>query len=451
MPIMKMQVKSSPQAQENSSPEQKPAPVLDGRPPRPAGNPPLNKRVVSEDEMAAAVLAASQPSTLPGKRIVDVAQTEAFAISKGETGGSTKVDSLSEVAPDSTAVSLAKRPGQATSHLETKGAPPIGGGAAAVVKAPTPASPPPKATARPVVEEIEQPAPRTKVTKEQADANMKRAVKSYSEQNPEFFSIDLPSNFIYYPFKSLSMRTMKGIHQSKMNRAAEEDNIRHVVDAIGSTLEPGISAYDLSPQDFYFLMYWQRVYSYPKTPLVIRASCTNKDHLLEVAEGKKDKKTLEIDEIVNSTTLRTRELPYTGDYKEALMEHLSERAQELFLENLHIMHIETMRDVVEANNLLIAAEKTDTKKELEWQLGYASYLHSVENGVVAPLEARAAVIADMNPDDIETFDEYIRVVTNYGVDESANIRCRDCGAMCSIPLPIDAVTFLPGVQRRIAT
>jgi hypothetical protein len=308
--------------------------------------------------------------------------------------------------------------------------------------------------------------------------------KAYAEQNPEFFKIDLPSNFLFYPFKTLSARHMKGVHQAKMNRAAQEGSLRHVVDCIGSTLEPGVSAYDLTPQDFYFVMYWQRVFSYPKTPQKITTRCENPEHIKQVADGSKSLESLTIIELVGITTLKQTYLTLENRGV-ALEAVLSPRALDLWKENKDLLHVETMRDLVEATEILdrVLEEKKTTlleakseKKnkativetseianttveqqallegeELSWLMGYASYIHqpdpNFKDGRNVPLMARVKVAENMSPDDLAAFDDYINVVDNYGVEEAASIRCRDCGVVKRVVVPIDATTFLPNLQR----
>jgi hypothetical protein len=72
-----------------------------------------------------------------------------------------------------------------------------------------------------------------------------------------------------------------------------------------------------------------------------------------------------------------------------------------------------------------------------------------QNGSLVPisLEARVQVINDLPPDDIEALAEYMRVVTNYGVAETADVKCRECGVQTSMAIHIDASTFLPSLQR----
>ena len=273
--------------------------------------------------------------------------------------------------------------------------------------------------------------------------------KSYAEQDADYFRIEVPSNFSFYSFKTVSTRTLKAPQQAKFNRAAQEDNLQHVVDGIGSVLEPGISAYDFTPQDFYFLMYWQRVFSYPKTPLRVTATCKNRDHIERVGRGELEASTLHLEEIVTHTTLKTTYATLGSDFRVEIQKHLSPKALEFWEENQEFLNVETMRDMVEAEKILENTDK-DKREELKWFLDYASYLKINDaDGKPLPLAARVAFIDNLNPDDMDSFDEYIKVVDgDYGVAESAIIRCRECGATSAQKLPIDAVSFLPNIQRR---
>lgn len=259
--------------------------------------------------------------------------------------------------------------------------------------------------------------------------------KTYAETNPEFVSISLPSKFQPYEFKSLSCRTLLALHQAKFNRAHSEGRIRFTVEAISATLEPGLSAFDLTPGDFYFLMYWQKVNSFPKTPLLIENHCIDKDHHLKVAKGEMDKATLRTEEILQMTTLKTE---YAEDFNLDTFK--------VGLEN-YALGYETMRDVVDLSEFVMDSKEDTT--EFVWLAEYASFLKpqmvADDKGRqrLQTLHDRCEIVAKMTPDEITAMDRYMEAVTNYGVEESATIKCRGCGASTERKLQFDALSFLP--------
>lgn len=260
--------------------------------------------------------------------------------------------------------------------------------------------------------------------------------KSTSQTDSAYSSVDLPSNFAFYPFKQLSVRPLKAIDQAKLHQAALRKSLRHTVEAISSTLGDGVSAYDLTPQDFYFLMYWQRTNSFLKVPLVVKGYCTDVDHNLKVtvgtpnAEGVVEKlpeSTLELVVTVNKTTLDVKNLVYDHDpSKWPLIKDLD-------------LHVETMRDVVWAAENL--AEITEDIETFEWLGGYSAFLRA--QSLEDSLRQRIERLSDLTVDQISELDEYIKAVTNYGVRESTIVKCKECGASTEVVIPIDASSFFP--------
>lgn len=91
-----------------------------------------------------------------------------------------------------------------------------------------------------------------------------------TEANPDSNYLrvtDLPSNFIFYDFDSFHIRPFQIRELSKIFRSAYEENVTHLIDAIDATTDINVRMLTLG--DFYFLMYMQRINSYPKSPYTI--------------------------------------------------------------------------------------------------------------------------------------------------------------------------------------
>lgn len=273
-----------------------------------------------------------------------------------------------------------------------------------------------------------------------------QTIKSHSEVDPDYHDIGLPSKFQLYPFKSLSLRTLQGIHISKFHRAHKESSLRPVVEAISSTLEPGVSAFDLMPADFYFLMYWQRVNSMPKTPMLVELNCENEAHQDEVVYGVKDPETgeflrdeegkiikkhvdtLRIVETLTNTTLSIKDLEPIDftPFKE--------------LHAKYGLGYETMKDVVAT--LEHIAESEDGEPDYTFLASRAAFLATTPGR--ESLAARIKIVETMEPDELTLLQAYMSKVTDFGVAESAVIRCKECGASTRVNISFDALTFLPG-------
>lgn len=272
---------------------------------------------------------------------------------------------------------------------------------------------------------------------------------NHAERDPGYMSVGLPSKFVPYNFKELSLKTLQGIHIAKFHRANKEDNLRLIVEAIGSTLEPGVSAFDLTPADFYYLMYWQRVNSFPKNRMLIETFCNDIDHNNEVSIGvkgpdgefirdeknnivKKAKETLEIKDYVSMTTLEIKDLE---PFDPRPFAELSEK---------YGLGFETMQDVVDVMEtaLDMAQKSTDGVDEFMYTAARAAFL--VKSPGRESLKARCAVVESMSADEVALLDEYREKITNYGVAEYAVVRCKECGASTKLKVSFDALTFLPG-------
>ncbi len=290
---------------------------------------------------------------------------------------------------------------------------------------------------RPVVEEIS-----TQTYPLNRPSDTVKTTKSYSEQNPSYFNIDLPSNFKPYSFTSVSACNLKGSHQAKLARAAKEDKIRFVVEAIGATIEPTVSAFDLVPADFYFVMYWQRVNSYKNMPLIVTATCENPTHVNSVYNGDtsivdgadvliyKKPESLNNTIVLNSTTLEVKQL---DDIDMSPFESIVDLG----------LGYETMRDVVESTEYLERLLDSATKvkshepEEYVWLAAKAAFLTKDRS-----LADRIKIIENLEPERNKLLDDYITAVTSYGVSETAKFQCKECGGWTEVKLSLNPLTFL---------
>lgn len=294
------------------------------------------------------------------------------------------------------------------------------------------------------VMQIQQPTPSASADLTPSSTSIATS-KSFSEENPDFSPIELPSGFQFYSFKTLSARTLKGSHQAKFHRAYTQNKLRFIVEAISATLEPNVSAFDLTPADFYFLMYWQRVNSFTKSPQIITGKCTNKEHLARVYTKPSDlpegvtpleKDSLQIEQFLNSTSLDTKSCD-TLDLVTA----------KIGLES-YSLGVETMKDVVEMTETMIEMADPDNTSldvvkdsidEYGWLASKASFLTNEIS-----LADRIKIVGDMSAEEVTLLEQYMQTVTNYGVEEHAAIRCKECGASKRVKISFDALSFLPG-------
>lgn len=261
-----------------------------------------------------------------------------------------------------------------------------------------------------------------------------------AEQSADVDTVDVPSQGQFYGFGPLQVSPLKGRTIAKFHRAYLENKLRFTVEAISSTLH-GVSAFDLTPADFYYLMYWHKSRNIGSTNTLIEGRCNDPTHQQEVRDGKKHKDTLKIEQILTRTTLEVKDLPIVD------VQSFQDRIPK------YVLGVETMRDVVESSEIVqqMVEQATteegvdlfkDESTEFIWLAERAGFI--VPQGEDQSFLAKVRIIADMDPEDINVLDEYIAAVTAYGVSEFANIRCKECGALTKVKLSFDALSFLPG-------
>jgi hypothetical protein len=271
------------------------------------------------------------------------------------------------------------------------------------------------------------------VTASEADGN-----KPEVELDPSQVQVDLPSKFVFYPFSSLSVKPIKGVHQAKFARSAKEKSSRHMADAI-STLLPGhISAYDLTLPDYYWLLYFLRLTFYPKSKLIHTSVCTNPDHVLEVANKTKPQDSLltvtTVSKSVIKDTVFDRVSAFEGFDPDGTLPSLKEAFQ------LKLSPT-TVRDMVELETMYSEEENNPDFQETEYLADLAGFVQSVE-GPRLSLAARIELVKEFSPEQVSLVEDYRDRVSNYGAEETIVVRCGECGAEIKTSVSISAHSFL---------
>ncbi len=246
-------------------------------------------------------------------------------------------------------------------------------------------------------------------------------------------SHELPSKFIFYNFDSLSIRTLTLGELKKIYRSHTTRSLRDLVEAIGLTID--VPAMDLTVGDFWYLMYWQRLNSYKKSPLNVNYVCDNPDHTLMVRKQQLPESSLEHSQIVSKSDLVV-DIISEDDF--AVIEALINQARADY--NLYLFP-QTMRDVVESTEMMVE-EKFQT--EDMWLIKLASNI-SRDYGKTLADRMKFLETTDQLPDlavDIQKF----QTACNHGVQEKVLVSCKECGASKDVVLSIDALTFFPDLQ-----
>lgn len=252
-------------------------------------------------------------------------------------------------------------------------------------------------------------------------------------------SIYPPSNFYFYPFKSLSVKPIRGFQQAKFARAAREKKTAFIAEALTSILPRGtdlegnpvqVFAEDLTIPDFYWLLYWLRINFYTRTQLIHKGVCTNPEHLKKV-----DRQLLPVDSLITTTSITSTTLK-----EEVLTENFLEGFQpsdfDTFLKYGYMLYPPTMRDAIdlEENNYT-------SDPDLVYLSDFASCLKRLD-GKSSPLKDRIMFVEQLSADELEVISDYQFRVSNYGVVETLKFQCKECRADVETQVSISAHSFL---------
>ena len=255
-----------------------------------------------------------------------------------------------------------------------------------------------------------------------------------SVTDPLFTSIDLPSGFIFYQFKHLSVAQIRGKHQAKFALAAKRQSTRVTVEAITSLLGDGIQAKDLSIADFYAVMYWLRLNCMGKSTFNVHANCTDNDHLIKVAKGELPAETLK-----NSTLVSHTDLKQTDIDPKAVIEFMN-RDDVKELEALgYTLTSPKMIDSIELEEVW---EDKPEYAEIEFLTDLAGSIASVDKSMSLTLTERFEIVGNLEAKFIGVIRDWQEIVQSYGIEESVSLRCKECGAKIETELSISAHDFL---------
>lgn len=273
---------------------------------------------------------------------------------------------------------------------------------------------------------------------------------SYAEKNPEYYDVsaDLPSMFLFYPFDTLSLRPLRLSEAKKIFQAQATKSMRLLVEAISSCLQPGVSAFDLTEGDFYFLMYWLRIQSFKKSPYELSFTCSDYGHVSQVIDGEKPQATL-----FNTVTLHS-----LGDLNINFADVAVVDPQVALIQETYDLSVypRTMRSVVEEEELVKKdpAGKTITDADGSpapidaadsWTAQYASILSPFVYG--KHLHERMShfdSLGDQSLDLLVDLDKFLEL-SSHGVQEQVSVACKECGAKVDVSVSINAHAFFPSV------
>jgi hypothetical protein len=254
-----------------------------------------------------------------------------------------------------------------------------------------------------------------------------------AESNASYYPLELPSHFVFYPFKALSATSIKGKHQAKFSSAAKRKDTRLTVEAITSLLGDRVSAADLTVPDFFYVMYWLRLNGASNAPMKIRAPCSHPDHVLAVAEGRKSVDTLYTVDIINSTKLDQSELEASK-----VQEFLERPDVQLLRDSGYNLTAPRMQDSIELEEKWVDKPEYD---EVEFLAELAGSISALD-GTILSLEDRIKAVGEFELPLLALLKDWQEIVQSYGVEESVSLKCKECGANIETEISISASDFL---------
>lgn len=258
----------------------------------------------------------------------------------------------------------------------------------------------------------------------------------YAEKHPEYHNItsDITSKFIFYPFDTLSIKTFDLGVIRKIFRAVSLQRVEPIVEALSSCIDPDKSVRDLTVQDFWSLMMWERINSYKKSPYKLNFVCTNPDHEDAVKSGE-----LKADTLQNETKI--------GKIGELKLKWIDEAAVAKLIEQTHkdygvYLFPPTVADMLEMERLQESfKDKEDDLAEMAWLSRLASNVNRT-HGVTLKQRMDFLTNSGLDPDLISVIEEFIKL-SDHGISEHVNVQCATCKAKREVEVSFDALSFFP--------
>lgn len=245
--------------------------------------------------------------------------------------------------------------------------------------------------------------------------------------DPEAISIDLPSKFAYYTFKDLYVKPFRLSHLAKVSKSHETASMQTLAEVVSSVLSTPTGeeniAFKLSMADFTAVLYWLRLNSFTKKQMRIEHECQDPNHVKMVKAGAKSISSLKVTTIYSASDIQTNYLtpPDHNKYK-VFVEGYGEVG----------MRPETVQDVVE-----FVDDENWTDPEFQYKARVASVLN-----LPLRLQKKVELLDKLSPDDGLLALEFADLMDQYGIEETVQTRCTECGASTAVKVAVDALAFL---------
>lgn len=248
-------------------------------------------------------------------------------------------------------------------------------------------------------------------------AEHKSPIINTIESDPDFVEIgDLPSKYIMYDFKKIMARGFRVPELRLIAKAAANNDIYYLIRAVDLVLDVDVNL--LTIPDFYYILYWLRIESYPNTPLYMPWKCDN-----EVQVEKNGKKVpdefspCDYDNIspLHKTDLRIVYIDEGKDY-DKLPEGLD-------YPRVSLLPSIDYKDIADSDRLLYDIAR--------WVAGGED------------IDSKLATLEKQTNNNLWEAAIAVNKRISYGVKEGATVTCERCSVERYYRIAINAATFLP--------
>lgn len=236
----------------------------------------------------------------------------------------------------------------------------------------------------------------------------------------------LPSKHSLYDFKDVYATSLTGLHMPKLARARSERNSRLTAEVLGTTLFTSNETYNtpdliynLTVEDYYFILYWHLLNSFAEPFVTVRSYCTSIPHTEAVEKGEKPLASLSIVEKKRIDGLSLR-----------YFEGLEKDYEALVGVPLKPCTVGDQLEWMEHPDFA-------TDEEFRYAGRYACFLNT--GGSIVD---RIEVFKTLKLQQISNLKEYSVEVSKYGIDHKVTVTCTECGASRKDMILLDAHTFL---------
>ena len=264
----------------------------------------------------------------------------------------------------------------------------------------------------------------------------------------EYVEVELPSNFLFYDFKHLYIKTLKMKNIRKLIQGQSNKNVRYMAEVLNSCIRcenPQITdlVYRLTQEDFTYLMYWERLHSLPAMPFNHVCECTNPEHIANVEKENLPEKSLLFTQQITKSTLNTVFLELKSfeiDQSKYISPNFSQAYPSAKVK------VPKVKDYLD---MLDLAEKEIVKDDAEGQIWFLTGVAACRlyvsdaNGRELSFKERFDILDDLDPESFYLFKESENLFPEYGVNEWINVRCPRCGAVSKTRVVLTAYSFLP--------